>query len=967
MNVDIGIKSKLLFAFALILTTTLLASGIALTAFTKYSDALSSITQDSVPFMAESMALSQAGMQLSAEVPLLASSITLLEVDSHYNNIIASADNLESLLTSKTKAGAAQEPFNALSSGVKKVRQLGEKLETEVQQRISSHANTADATARIMLIQNNVDKQLLEIVDRASTRFVIEAEDIFGSNSDLVNELLKSHVGGMVRASRVQSQTSELISLMNDSLSLQFPTSIPDPVLAASIPEAGFSTDIAITPQAIIQPTADPVQISKDNLKKVKSNQGKAKILLRKNKSFLKKMDLTRIYKKDEAIAGFERINELAGVVFNLNASQRHPDYIESLILELNQVNYLLAKSLFSIVDTNKFLVFQSGQELRKSVDETLPALMKDNVENLVGLLELRAQLNSVGGILSHVPQANVATLKSLEAQFSVERSLIENTLSAVKNTEGVGSISDGFVTLFAETDPDTGIFHSRQNELLSEDVVTQIKDEFLSNQGSFVGHLMKQVSASQEQVELDSVNVTELIDSSRKLLVIVCIVSVFVTILVYWLLISRNILQRLLSIINALRSLASGDYSVEVDSRGSDELTSLAKTVEVFKHNGLEAQRLQEQQDIAEAQSKEQEHKQAEQQRLQHTKDLQRHEQEQVSAQERQREADILQQKVDKLLTAVSAAAKGDLAYPIDCSGDDVAGQMGKALDKLFSELRSSISGINDNATRLYKASESLTGLSVEMKEIASANTDNAKEASGLVSDVASSVDRVACATDNMTLSTKQISQNSSDAEAVASEAVELAKTTDLTVRKLAESSAGIGNVIKVITSIAEQTNLLALNATIEAARAGDAGKGFAVVANEVKELAKETAQATEQIESRIMDIQSDTESAVRAIQSISTIIDKVSGIQSTIANAVDEQSLVTKDIDSSIVQTASDTQAITAIIEGVADKAQLNQQASSDVNNAATDLSHMATQLQVLVSRFTASHDQRVVDKAA
>ena len=139
------------------------------------------------------------------------------------------------------------------------------------------------------------------------------------------------------------------------------------------------------------------------------------------------------------------------------------------------------------------------------------------------------------------------------------------------------------------------------------------------------------------------------------------------------------------------------------------------------------------------------------------------------------------------------------------------------------------------------------------------------------------------------MTASIKEIAKNSNDAARVVSSAVKMAENTNSTVAKLGESSGEIGKVIKVITSIAQQTNLLALNATIEAARAGEAGKGFAVVANEVKELAKETAKATEDISQRIEAIQGDTKGSVDAIAQITEIINQINDISNTIAGAVE------------------------------------------------------------------------------
>jgi methyl-accepting chemotaxis protein len=144
----------------------------------------------------------------------------------------------------------------------------------------------------------------------------------------------------------------------------------------------------------------------------------------------------------------------------------------------------------------------------------------------------------------------------------------------------------------------------------------------------------------------------------------------------------------------------------------------------------------------------------------------------------------------------------------------------------------------------------------------------------------VSKSTQTVATGIEEMDASIREIAKNASDAARVATTAVKVAEATNAKIAKLGESSLEIGNVIKVITSIAQQTNLLALNATIEAARAGEAGKGFAVVANEVKELAKETAKATEEISLKIAAIQSDTQGAVEAIDQISTVINQINDI---------------------------------------------------------------------------------------
>jgi methyl-accepting chemotaxis protein len=174
---------------------------------------------------------------------------------------------------------------------------------------------------------------------------------------------------------------------------------------------------------------------------------------------------------------------------------------------------------------------------------------------------------------------------------------------------------------------------------------------------------------------------------------------------------------------------------------------------------------------------------------------------------------------------------------------------------------------------------------------------------------EVSAKVATVATGTDEMALSIREISVNASEAAGVAADAMSVAAETTQTITRLGESSAEIGNVIKVITGIAAQTNLLALNATIEAARAGEAGKGFAVVASEVKDFAQETAKATEDIGRRVAAIQSDTAVAVavEAISRISSVIERVHGFQTTIASAVEEQNATTNEMGRNVAQAAA------------------------------------------------------------
>ena len=236
----------------------------------------------------------------------------------------------------------------------------------------------------------------------------------------------------------------------------------------------------------------------------------------------------------------------------------------------------------------------------------------------------------------------------------------------------------------------------------------------------------------------------------------------------------------------------------------------------------------------------------------------------------------------------------------------------------------------------------------------------DHASGRAGAVSmaagEASASVQTVAASAEELTASIGEISRQVSQSTDIATRAVDEAKRTQEIVLALAEGSRRIGEVVGLITGIAGQTNLLALNATIEAARAGDAGKGFAVVASEVKNLANQTARATEDIKPQIVQIQQATESAVAAIQGIAGRIDEVSAIATTIAAAVEQQSGATGEIVRSIQRTAASTQEVTAGISDVSEASVGTREAASRMLGEAGELSRRAEGLSTAVAGFAA-----------
>jgi methyl-accepting chemotaxis protein len=325
------------------------------------------------------------------------------------------------------------------------------------------------------------------------------------------------------------------------------------------------------------------------------------------------------------------------------------------------------------------------------------------------------------------------------------------------------------------------------------------------------------------------------------------------------------------------------------------------------------------------------------------------------------------LRAKVDQMLTVVQAAAQGDLTQCVTVAGDDAIGQLGQGLGDFLGTLRASIGGIAANAQSLAGSSEELTAVSQQLGANAEETSAQAGVVSGAAEQVSRNVQTVATASEQMGLAIGEISKGASESARVATSAVAIAEQANATVAKLGVSSAEIGNVIKLITSIAQQTNLLALNATIEAARAGEAGKGFAVVANEVKELAKETTKATEDISHRIAAIQGDTQSAVAAIKQISGVINQINDLSNTIATAVEEQTATTTEMNRNIAEANKGSTEIAANITGVAQAAQSTSAGATQTQSAAGELTRMASDLQQLVGQFKYADGDHVAERGS
>jgi len=269
---------------------------------------------------------------------------------------------------------------------------------------------------------------------------------------------------------------------------------------------------------------------------------------------------------------------------------------------------------------------------------------------------------------------------------------------------------------------------------------------------------------------------------------------------------------------------------------------------------------------------------------------------------------------------------------------------------DKFEAAVGKIVDKVSTTSMELESAAGSMSKTAETTQELSSAVAAASEESSANVQSVAS-------ATDEMAASVHEISRQVQESSRIANDAVAQAQRTDGRISELSQAAGRIGDVIKLITAIAEQTNLLALNATIEAARAGEAGKGFAVVAQEVKQLASQTAKATDEIRGQIAGMQTATQESVAAIKEIGETIGRISQIATTVAAAVEEQGASTQEIARNVQQAAQGTSQVTGNITEVTRGASETGSAASQVLGSAKSLANQSNHLKMEVAKFLAT----------
>ncbi|MBL8705251.1 MAG: HAMP domain-containing protein [Rhodospirillales bacterium] len=568
-----------------------------------------------------------------------------------------------------------------------------------------------------------------------------------------------------------------------------------------------------------------------------------------------------------------------------------------------------------------------------QAMGKTLKNLADVKFVTVQGLYGLLAEVNLVSGVLKEIGQAErVEQLVPMLDRYTASAARMRKLLSQIETTDAAAAkaLKPIAEAILAYGAADKGLPALRRTELAAQVAGDKALASASRIAEELSGEIAVDVSSAETQNLVTVGSLGEMIQASKRQLLALSGISVVIALLVTYFVVYRGVVGPIAGLTQAMAKLAEKDWTVAVPSLArQDEIGRMARTVDVFKANGLDNERLQREAAEAQARELERQKESAEQQQLQAQK--QRDEEQRQQAQEQQRREAAEQERQQQQ----EAAEK----------------RRKQEMQDLAQAFEASVKGV---VATVIQAAADMRATATAMAANAEQTASQAQGASSASEQASGSVRNVAAASEELSASIQEISrQVAQSAEKSRDASTQAGKTND-TVQGLTDAAQKIGAVVELINQIAGQTNLLALNATIEAARAGEAGKGFAVVASEVKTLANQTAKATEDISRHVTAIQASTSDAVGAIRAIAGTIGEIDEIAGAVRQSVEQQSAATAEISRSVQEASVGTGTVNTNIAGVTSAARETGEAASKMQAAAESLSREAERLNEEVDGF-------------
>lgn len=900
-----GVRAKLLMAFSIIAATTVAASTLGLYSLSNIEQSITKITGDTVPSMTTAMMLSQKTGSLKSAMPLIA--ISSNEKDK--NTLTQALQNqVKDIVVLGTQVGGIAQLDEVASK-------LSEQL-NEMSVLASDAIRHSEALAKdmkdVVITHSTLDKQLLSDVDDLGFNLIIESEDATSNSLDALDHLINESLVDLNAALSLQSNTNSLLLSYSVAASTKSPKVVSSELAKSHVLAGKINSHIDT--------------IGDDDL------GADVKLLIQKL--------------IDTGLAENGVFEIKTDTLNGLPATSR----IEALLSEgtgsLEKINEAVATA----IDNLYFELVISAETVKETNSTTIPLLMDPGVSNLRLLLEYRANNNMLLGLLSESSQVDlIEKLIPIQERFTAVEGSVLESLNLLESLDSGAALITEIGSMLAFAKGDGGVLANREKVLKAKSSFNAKMSEANESLDLLLENVTLQVDTAKLSVAEASESNLQIIALSRTLLGAFAAASLIITVLLVWLLVSRNILQRLTKVVTALQHIANGNLSDKVDVEGTDELGQLAKAVDIFREKALENNKLVEAQAKAVEERRLQEQ---EQNRLEIERRQGQEEQSQRKLKRAEREqaaALALRDDTDALLKVVKSASEGDLTHEITVKGSHPTGQLGSGLEQLIFSFTDVMHQISNTANAVASDSNNIASSNALLSERTQLQAASLEETSASMQQITEVV--------------VNNSQNAQKAESLVNtahnktqEVGRVVQDTVVAMNEINDSSKKISKIVGVINEIAFQTNLLALNASVEAARAGQQGAGFAVVADEVRTLAARSAIAAKEIGELIDDSVKKVDHGVQLVDSSGSTLGELS---SSVESVID---IIQEIVEDSKTQTSG----IHTVNEATRSLDEMTQKNSEMVDQSAAASDSLATQASLLkrqVGFFTIVNESKMV----